>query len=129
MNILSAREILADNEIMKIKIIKDKITKKELIEIGKEFFDEMVKAVVDIEKEIMAVGGELHSDAAELLIENGSESKNIWGINIRFSKSREEWLEFDSLINIKPVFGNRSMGIEDLEIKAKIKKIVNKLVQ
>ena len=112
---------------MEIKIIKKEITKKELIKVGKEFFDEMVKIVVDIEKEIMAVGGELHSDAAELLIKNGSKSINLWGINIYFNEPKEEWIEFDSLINIKPAIGNRTMGIENSKIKDKNKKIVNKL--
>lgn len=112
---------------MTIKIIKDKITKEELTEIGKEFFDDMVKAVVDIEKEVMAVGGELHSDAAELLIKNDSKSINLWGINIRFNEPKEEWIEFDSLINIKPALNNRSQDVEDPEIKERIKQIVNKL--
>lgn len=114
---------------MKIKIVKEKITEQELIEIGKEFFDDMVKAVVDIEKEIMAFGGELHSDAAEILIKNNSNSSNLWGINIYFDKRKEERIEFDSLINIKPSLGNRSMGIEDSKIREKIKKIVDKLIK
>ena len=114
---------------MTIKIIKEKITKKELIEIGKEFFDDMIKAVVDVEKEIMAIGGELHSDAADILIKNNSNPADLWGINIYFNEPREGWIEFDSLLNIKPAFGNRSMGIDNPEIREKIKEIVYRLVQ
>lgn len=113
---------------MTIKIIKDKISKEELAEIGKEFFDDMVKAVVDVEKEIIAVGGELHSEVAGILIKNNSQSKNLWGINIYFNKPKEEWIEFNSLINIKPALGNHSWGVESQEIREKIKKIVDKLV-
>jgi len=113
---------------MEIKIIKEKITKKELEEIAKEFFSEMVKAVVDIEKEIIATGGELHADANALLISEGSKQNNLWGINIYFNKPREEWLEFSALINIRPSNNNRSMEIQSNEIKEKIKKIVDRLI-
>ena len=114
---------------MTIKIIKEKITKEELVKIGKEFFEDTIKAVVDIEEEIMAIGGELHSDAEDVLIKNGSKPINLWGINIHFDESKEEWIEFDSLINIKPALGNRSMGVKDCEIREKIKKIVDKLIE
>ena len=86
--------------------------------------------VVDIEKEIIAIGGELHSDEQELLIEKeGSKNETLWGINIYPTKPRDKWLEFNSLINIKPLFENRSMEIENLEIREKIKGIINKLIQ
>jgi len=112
---------------MTIKIVEDEISKEELTEVGKEFFEDMVKAVVDIEKEIMAVGGELHSDSADLLIENGSKIENLWGINIHFNKPKEECIEYNSLINIKPSVGNRSNDIQIPEIRDKIKKIVDRL--
>jgi hypothetical protein len=113
---------------MTIKIVKDKISKEELKEISKEFFPGMIKAVVDVEKEIMALGGELHIDANQKLIERGSEQENIWGINIYLEKPKENWIEFFSLINIKPKAKNFSQEIESPEIKEKIKKIVNKLI-
>lgn len=113
---------------MIIKIIKKKITEEELKKIAKETLGIIVKAVVDIEKEIIALGGELHSDANELLIENGSRQENLWGINIQLDKPRNEWIEFQALINIRPSIGNRSMEIENSEIRNKIKEIVNKLV-
>jgi hypothetical protein len=114
---------------MAIKIIKEKITKKELEDIAKEFYVDMVKAMVDIESETMAVGGELHSDASELLIKNGSNQENIWGINIYLDKPKEERIEFSSLINIRPLKGNRSIGVELPEIREKIRKIVDKLIE
>jgi len=92
-------------------------------------FGNLVKAVVDAEKEIMVVNGELHSDEQELLIEQGSKQENLWGINIYPEAGDENWIEFDSVINLKPHFGNRTRGVEDPKIKEKIIKIINKLVE
>lgn len=115
---------------MEIKMIKEKITEEELKKIAQEGFDDVLKAVVDVEKEIMAVGGELHSDEQELLIEKEDcKNENLWGINIYPIKPREQWLDFNSLINIRPSVNNRSMEIQDQKIKEKIKKIVNDLIQ
>ncbi|MDI6603094.1 MAG: DUF5674 family protein [Patescibacteria group bacterium] len=111
-----------------MKIVKDKITIGELKEMAKEMFGNLVKVVVDVEKEIIAVNGELHSDEEELLIENSSKPKNLWGINIYPEIKDENWIEFDSVINLKPHFGNRTRGIDDPKIRKKIIKIVNKLV-
>lgn len=113
---------------MEIKIIKEKITKGELKQIVKENYGDMTKAVVDIEKKIMAIGGEFHSDASVLLIEQeNSNQEDIWGINI-FS-DKDNWLEFNSLINIKPLKNNRDVEIKSEEIKNKIKSIVNELIE
>jgi hypothetical protein len=114
---------------MSIKIIKNPISKSELAEIAKEEFGDLVKAVVDVEQEIMAIGGELHADEEVLLTENeGSKRENTWGINIYPKKSKGEWIEFDSMINLKPIFGNHSRGVESEIIREKIQKIVEKLI-
>lgn len=114
---------------MEIKIIKEKISKIELADIAKKQFGDMVKAVIDIEQEIMAVGGELHADEEVVLMEQEkSKRENTWGINLYLEKSAGDWIEFDSMINIKPHFGNRSRGIEEIEIKEKIRSVVKKLV-
>ena len=90
----------------------------------------MVKAVVDVEQEIMAVGGELHADEEALLAEReNSKRENTWGINFYTDKSSEEFIEFDSMVNIKPAFGNRSRNVENLAIQKKIKEISNKLIR
>jgi len=113
---------------MDIKIIKDKISLDELKKIAQEIFGNMVKAVADVEKGIMAIGGEWHSDAEAKLIESGSKSQNLWGFNIYPWEERDKWLEFDSLINIKPSQNNRSMQVESEEVRNKIKNIVERLV-
>jgi hypothetical protein len=112
-----------------MKIVESEITIEELKEMSKKMFGNLVKAVVDTEKEIMAVDGELHSDEQEILIEGGSKYENLWGINIYPDNKNEDWIEFDSMINLKPGLGQRIRGVENLEIKEKIIKIVNKLVK
>ena len=103
--------------------------REELLSIASEAFGDVVKAAVDVEQEIMAVGGELHADEEVLLMESeGSKRENIWGINIYPKKSEEEWIQFDSMINIKPSLGNRSRGVEDKALAGKIRNIVKKLI-
>lgn len=112
-----------------MKIVKDKIEIYELKEMAKKMHDNLVKAMVDVEKEIMAVDAGLHADLMEFLIEEeNSEPKNIWGINIFPDKSGEDLIEFDSMMNIKPAFGNRTRGVDDENIRKKITEIVNKLI-
>ncbi len=112
-----------------MNIIKDKISIGELKEMAAQKFGNLVKAVVDIEKEIMAVDGELHADEEALLLENGSSQKNLWGINIYHELTGADFVEFDSLINLRPSQGNRSRGVDNREIQQKILEIVNKLVE
>lgn len=96
---------------------------------SKKMFGNLVKAVVDIKKEIMAVDGELHADEAELLTEKGSKHENLWGVNIYPEIENEDWLEFDSMINLKPMLGNRTRSIDNPEIKEKIISIVSRLIK
>jgi hypothetical protein len=115
---------------MEIKIIKEPITRFELKKIAQEGFGDLVKAVVDVERRIMAVSGELHMDELELLVEKeGSNHQNIWGINLYPEKEGEEFIEFDSMVNLKPAFGNRTRGVDAVEIQKKIIEIVQKLIK
>ncbi|MBU1092584.1 hypothetical protein KJ836_02865 [Patescibacteria group bacterium] len=111
-----------------MRIIKTPITKTELREIAKERFGDLVKCVVDIEQEIMAVGGELHADEEALLLEQGSNQKNLWGINLYPAIADENWIEFDSMINVRPSQNNRSRGVDDTAIREKIIDIVKRLI-
>ena len=113
---------------MPIKIITDKITLLEVKEIAKATFGDMAKAVVDIEKQIMAIGGEIHADAEQLLLENGSRQENLWGINIYPENSSAERIQFESLINIRPAQNNRAMTVQDEKIRQTIAAVVNKLI-
>lgn len=109
--------------------MKNPISREDLFVIAREGFGDLVKAAVDIEQELMAVGGELHMDEEVLLIEEErSKQENVWGINLYPGKSGDEFIEFDSMINLKPAFGNRSRGVDDRDIREKIKEVVMKLV-
>lgn len=114
---------------MEIIIIEESIAIKELIKIGAEGFGEMVKAVVDVEKKILALGGELHSDEEAVLLSSGSKQENLWGINLYPQKRDEEFIEFDSVINLKPSQGNRSRGVESPQIQKKIRETVEGLIK
>ena len=111
-----------------IQIITTKISIPELKKKAEERFGDMVKGVVDLEKGIIAIGGEMHADEEALLLENGSKQVNLWGINLYPDNKGEDFVEFDSMINIRPRQGNRSRGVEDEVIRMKILEIVNKLV-
>lgn len=112
-----------------MKLVETKISKKELTEIAKERFGDMVKAVVDIELMIMVVGGELHADEEAMLLERGSIQENLWGINIYVEKPGDEMIEFDSMINIRPRQNNRSRDVLDKAIREKIVIVANNLIE
>ena len=112
-----------------MKIINKKIELSELKEMAANMFGNMVKAVVDIKKEIMAVDAELHSDEEALLIKKGSKQEDIWGINIYPYLPSNERIEFDSMINLRPGIGNMTRGIDNQQIRSKIISIVNILIE
>lgn len=87
----------------------------------------LVKAVVDIDRRIMAIGGALHADEEQVLLEDGSLQQNLWGINLYPADLSDSWIEFDSMINIRPTQGNRSRGVEDMETQKKIRSVVSSL--
>ncbi|MDO8735016.1 MAG: DUF5674 family protein [Elusimicrobiota bacterium] len=111
-----------------MKIIETKIKKSELIKKYLSYFKTVAKVVVDIEKEIIAVDAELHSDLEAYLLENGSEQENLWGINLYPFKNKTDFIEYTALINIRPHQYNSSMEVENRKIKAGIRKIVDKLI-
>ena len=114
---------------MEIKLVREPITKAKVNEMAKQQFGDMVKAVVDVEQHIMAIGGELHSDEEAMLLDQGSVQKNLWGINLYPEKPVAEWIEFDSMINVRPSAGNRSRNVDRAEIREIITAIVNRLVK
>jgi hypothetical protein len=88
----------------------------------------MIKAVVDCARRVMVVGGELHADEEEWLLENGSQQPDLWGINLYPADTSEAWIEFDSMINVRPSQGNPSRGVESEETQNHIRSIVAELV-
>lgn len=112
-----------------MKIITEILLLSELKQMAAATFGNLVKAVVDIEKEIIAVDAELHSDLEALLIENGSKQKNLWGINFYPEIQGNDFIEFDSMINMRPSQGNRSRGIENEGMRKKIIAIAAKRIK
>lgn len=113
----------------KMTLIENSISNQELSKMSEKMFEKLVKAVVDIEKEIMVVDAPLHADQEFFLLEKGSEQDNLWGINLIPEKfGTENFIVFDSMINMRPSAGNRSRNVENPEIQKKIIKIVSKLV-
>jgi hypothetical protein len=114
---------------MDITIIRESVTRHALNEMAKQQFGDMVKAVVDVEQGIMAIGGELHSDEEAMLLDQGSVQKHLWGINLYPERQVSEWIEFDSMINVRPSGGNRSRYVENAKIRDAVTAIVNRLVE
>lgn len=110
-------------------IVNQEITNKELLAMAEKMFGNMVKAVVDIKRGLMAVDAELHADEEAYLIENGSKQKDLWGINLYPELAGDDFIEFDSMINLRPSQGNLTRGVENKEIQQKIKAVVNKLIK
>ena len=112
-----------------MKIINEALKLNELKQMAEATFGDLVKAVVDVEREVIAVDAELHSDLEALLLENGSKQKNLWGVNLYPEMQGDDFVEFDSMINMRPSQGNRSRGIEDEETRKKIIAIVAKRIK
>ena len=110
-------------------IVTEAISRETLAELAKHFYTEMIKGVVDIDRHIMAVDAELHSDLEKLLLENGSRQESLWGINLYPDANDDDFIEFDSLINISPRRNNYSRDVESAEIRREIQTTVNRLVK
>lgn len=109
-----------------MKILDKKIKRSDLKKCQFVMDDEMVKGVVDIEKGLLAIDAELHADLEKLLLDNGSDQFDLWGINLYFDG---DLVEFDSMINIRPSQGNRSRSVEDEKTQRQILEIVNHWVE
>lgn len=97
--------------------------------LARDQFGDMIKAVVDIQRGIMALGAELHSDDEALLLDDGSEQSHLWGINLYPGDPTDDWIEFDSMINVRPSQGNRSRGVDDDATRARIVSVVSALIE
>ncbi len=113
---------------MRIVDRNSRIMLHELSKMAEAMFGDLVKAVVDIAREQMVVDAELHADEEAMLIERGSVQEDLWGINLYPGLEGEDFLEFDSMINLRPSRGNRSRGVEDPALRERIRRIVNDLV-
>jgi hypothetical protein len=114
--------------LMPMQIVSAPITRDELRRIAGQQFGDFVKAVVDVQGGVMAIGAELHADEEALLLEQGARQADLWGINLYPDRANDELIEFDSMINVRPAQGNRSRGVDDAAVQALIRAIVGRLV-
>jgi hypothetical protein len=113
-----------------MEVVRESVTLYRLAELAETGFGNLVKAVVDVGQGIMAIGGEMHADEEAALLGLGSSQTDLWGINLYPSQyGQSGWIEFDSMINIRPRQGNRSRGVGDPTAQEKIVVIVGRLVR
>jgi hypothetical protein len=112
-----------------MKIVKDSITLEELKRMAAAMFGNSVKAVVDTAREFLALDGELHSDLEALLLQDGSKQKDLWGINLYPELQGNDFIEFDSMINMRPSQNNRSRGVDDEQTRKKIIEVVSNRIK
>lgn len=113
-----------------MKLVEKEISLEELRQMSTKMFESLVKAVVDIEKEIMVVDAPMHVDQESFLLEHDSKQENLWGINLYpYEWGNPKFVVFDSMINLRPSQGNRTRGVDNPEIQQKIIKMVMKLVK
>lgn len=111
-----------------IVVVEERIDPRELARLVALFFEDMVKYVVDVEGGVAAVGGDLHADAEAILLDRGSRQENLWGANYYPGRGEAECIEYTSLINIRPSQGNKSMVIEDAEIRQRVAELTFELI-
>ncbi|MCX5725671.1 MAG: DUF5674 family protein [Candidatus Saganbacteria bacterium] len=85
-----------------------------------------IKVAVDVERKVIAAGGELHADEEKILLEDGSKQSDLWGANYY---PKEDRVEYRSMINIRPSANNFSQEIKNLEIREKVKEIIFQLLK
>ena len=119
---------VTDGSDLDVLVISTPIELERLRQMAAQTFGDMVKAVVDINLPLLALGGEMHADEESILIQRGSQQSDLWGINIYPDKPRSEWIELDPMINIRPRQNNRSRYVEDDRIREVITGIVDSLI-
>ena len=112
-----------------MQILREKISREQLKALAANTFVDMIKCVADVDLGLLAVDAELHADLESMLLENGSEQENLWGFNLYPEETGDDFIEFDSLINIRAWQDNRSRDVEDENVRQQIRDIVSKFVE
>ncbi len=107
-----------------IHLLKEKTTLAQLQEML-ERYESMIKIVVDIRRHILSGGGEMHADCESALLEDGSEQDDLWGANWY---PKEQRIEFESLINIRPRLGNRNILIQDEDLRKQVASVTREIL-
>lgn len=110
------------------RVVSTPISRGKLQEWAEEQFGDWIKAVVDVSRGTMAAGGDLHADDEAILLAEGSRQADLWGINLYPGDESPDWIEFDSMINIRPRDGNRTRGVDDQRTRTRIRSVVESLI-
>jgi hypothetical protein len=105
------------------------ISLEEIRTLAQGRFGDMIKGVVDLERGILLLDADLHADQEASLLADGSKQADLWGINLYPNMAGDDWLEFDSMINLRPSFGNRSRGVDDPATRAAIASLIARVVR
>jgi hypothetical protein len=108
---------------------RDTISIDEVRALAASRFGDMIKGVVDLERGVLLLDADLHADQEASLLADGSKHASLWGINLYPDVAGDDWLEFDSMINLRPSFRNRSRGVDDPATRAAIAAFVNHVVR
>ena len=111
-----------------MQILHEPISREDLRRLAGNTFGDMIKCVADVRNGILAIDADLHADLERLLLENGSAQEDLWGFNLWVEEEKDEFIEFDSLINIRSWQGNPSRDVLDPERREAIKKIVSQFI-
>ena len=111
-----------------IRIVHNKLNKDELIALCDEYFGHFVKFVADTDRQVVAIGGEMHADAEALLLKDGSKQSNLWGGGLFPENEPEDRIQYESFINVRPRNDNFSMNIEDKNIRNKVRFLIETLI-
>ena len=109
-------------------ILERPISRAELKEYAANIFGDMIKCVADVDKGLLAIDADLHADLERLLLENGSQQTSLWGINLYPDEVGDDFIEYDSLINIRSWQGNPSRDVLDPDVRDKIANIVDTFI-
>jgi hypothetical protein len=113
-----------------VQIVAGQITLAELSAIAEATFGDLVKAVADVRRGLLAVDAGMHSDLEALLLDAGSERSDLWGINLYPAEfGTPGFLDFDSMVNLRPGQGNRTRSVEDPAIRESINDLVARVVK
>ena len=112
-----------------MKILQSPLTKNQLLKSEIVFDGPMIKAVVDVDKKILGIDANMHADIEQLMLSNGSKQESLWGINLYPEDPDADFIEFDSMINIRPRQNNRSRDVEDQKVRDLIIEVVKQWVK
>ena len=111
-----------------MQILQQPVPRTELKALAQNTFGDMIKCVADVKRGLLALDADLHADLERLLLESGSAQEDLWGFNLWVEEEGEDFIEYDSLINIRSWQGNPTRDVVDPQVRGSIKAIVGQFI-